>query len=141
MRIVVTGSNGFVGQYLCDYLEFRGHEVVRIVRGNKNKKSGNFVSLSSFSSPVELRSVLKRASAVIYLAGLAHMPEKFIDIHQARKINVTYPVNFAQEAKRMGIPRFVYISSVKVFILLCACEQRAYKHQSLVANILGTGSH
>ena len=115
MKIVVTGSNGFVGQYLCDYLELRGHEVIRVVRHIEKKEASNFVTLKDFSNPSEVWDGLKGASAVIYLAGLAHVPDRFISLKKARMINVSYPVKFALEASKRGISRFVYISSVKVF--------------------------
>ncbi len=115
MKIVVTGSNGFVGQYLCDYLELHGHEVMRVVRGIEKKEAGNFVPVQDFSNPSEFWGALEGASAVIYLAGLAHVPEGFINLEKARMINVSYPVKFALEASKRGISRFVYISSVKVF--------------------------
>lgn len=32
MRIAVTGAAGFVGSHVCEVLDYRGHEVVRLVR-------------------------------------------------------------------------------------------------------------
>ena len=36
MKIMITGSNGFIGTYISNYLENQGHEILRVVRHKEN---------------------------------------------------------------------------------------------------------
>ncbi|MDR5730482.1 MAG: NAD-dependent epimerase/dehydratase family protein [Terriglobia bacterium] len=55
MRVMVTGSAGFIGQNLCVRLGEAGHEVLAVTRQ---------------TAPAELRTLAARAEAVVHLAGV-----------------------------------------------------------------------
>lgn len=42
MKVLVSGSHGFIGGALCDYLESNGHEVSRLVRPTSENKEGDY---------------------------------------------------------------------------------------------------
>jgi uncharacterized protein (TIGR01777 family) len=72
MKIVVTGATGFIGRAVVVSLARQGHDLVSVVR-----KSGSASDLpsksvnwdSSQDSPGDIASALKKADAVIHLAG------------------------------------------------------------------------
>lgn len=69
MRILISGSSGFVGTELIKYLELHGHEVFRLVR-NKNKLSDHAIFFDPASSalPSNLEP-FEKMDAVINLSG------------------------------------------------------------------------
>ena len=55
MKILVTGSNGFIGKHLCDYLLRKGHNVLPFDLNN---------------SEAELEEYIKEADFIVHLAGV-----------------------------------------------------------------------
>jgi len=101
-----------VGGHLCRALEAAGVEVVRAVR---NPQSGA-VAVGSIDSSTEWSAVLKGLDAVVHLAGRAHiLHETAIDpLVEFRKVNVEGTLNLAQQATRIGVKRFIFVSSIGV---------------------------
>lgn len=66
MKILVTGSRGLVGSHLVPFLQTKGHEVVRLVRGNQ-PKSGEIV-WNPAKREIDT-SQLEGFDAVVHLAG------------------------------------------------------------------------
>ena len=60
MRIAVTGATGFVGQLLCNVARGRGHEVIRISRGEGGDRRWD---------PLREPAPLEGVEAVFHLAG------------------------------------------------------------------------
>ena len=67
MKILVTGSSGFVGSALVTQLTGGGHYVVRLVRGVPNKERGD-IFWDPVSAKIE-RARLEKLDAVVHLAG------------------------------------------------------------------------
>jgi len=86
MKIAVTGAGGFVGSHLCVALVAAGHEV---------------------REP----SALQGADAVVHLANIAH---RKADEDELRRVNVEGTRRLVRNAAAAGVPRFLYLSSVKV---------------------------
>ena len=92
MKILVTGSSGFIGRHLCTELGRRDHEVV------------------PFDRPQDVRSVadVERAlytrdiGAVINLAGMLGTPELLGAERTAAETNVLGAVNIYDAAARYG---------------------------------------
>ena len=114
MKIMITGSNGFIGTYISNYLENHGHEILRVVRYKENACDVKRFHTLDFEKMEASQHLFQAVDAVIHLAGLAHIPEKNLDLLDARKINVTQTLNLASQAKKNGISKFVFLSSVKV---------------------------
>jgi uncharacterized protein (TIGR01777 family) len=67
MKILVSGSHGFIGTALCDYLKSKGHTLLRLIRPNQIAKSDEV-----FWNPYERfidQTKLDDLEAVIHLAG------------------------------------------------------------------------
>jgi nucleoside-diphosphate-sugar epimerase len=117
MRVLITGSNGFVGKALTEYLVGMGMEIVAIDRNIdflSNKKI-NFYNInitldSDFSVP------LKNVDVVIHLAARAHfISEKNESYYSQYRAENYYPsINLLNQAIRSGVKRFIYFSSIGV---------------------------
>ena len=110
MRLLVTGSNGFLGRRACLTLRDYGFHVTAYSRSNCNWPDG----IDCFFS--EHTHTLSSFDSVLHLAGRAHvMNESDIDpLSSYRKANFFQTLDFARNAALSGVKRFVYISSVKV---------------------------
>ena len=97
MNIGITGAGGFVGRRFIEY--------------NRNRYSITRIPLR-LTKPAELE--LPRVHAIIHLAGKAH-DMKAADDRAYWEVNYELTRSLANEAKKRGIPHFVYISSVKVY--------------------------
>ncbi|MGP1717927.1 MAG: NAD-dependent epimerase/dehydratase family protein [Methylophilus sp.] len=106
MKLLITGTSGFVGQFLQKTLAGQAHHAVTLSRGTTEDL------LKAESYP----GVYQQVDTLIHLAGRAHvMHETAEDIYQAyAAVNIDYTLKVAELARRLKIKRFVFLSSVKV---------------------------
>lgn len=106
---LVTGANGFLGNYVCREILDRGYEVVRLSRGSTTEGETTF-SLSTKPTASEICKIIdERQAAIVYhLAGIS----------QASDLEALYRANvfFAQSvlsgaASAKSPPRVVLIGS------------------------------
>ncbi|MEM8629321.1 MAG: TIGR01777 family oxidoreductase [Chlamydiota bacterium] len=64
MRVLISGSSGFIGRSLSRYLRSQGHLVVPLVR--KKGQEGHFFS---FENPKETEEALEGFDAIVHLGG------------------------------------------------------------------------
>lgn len=69
MRILISGSHGFIGAACCSYFQEQGHTVVRLVRSKKDLQSGSSIYWNPEIGDVE-KEDFEDFDAVIHLAGL-----------------------------------------------------------------------
>jgi len=100
--ILVTGASGFVGKALCEELLRRNALVAPI------KLAG--------AAPKKIAVALRQCRAVVHLAARVHVMRDFAHdtLSEHRRINVDGTLALARQAAAAGVPRFVFISSVKV---------------------------
>ena len=116
MKILITGSNGFVGTNLRKYLEGKGHQCVTLDVRNADYDWTEFAKI-----PFE------SCDAIVHLAGKAHDLKKVASEQSYFDINVglTEKIFNASIAK---VPRFVYFSSSKA-----SADGNAYGRSKLAA--------
>lgn len=120
MKVLVTGTDGYIGSLLAPLLLDRGHEVVGLDTGYyRNGWLYNGVSKSPASLSKDLRHItaedLEGFEAVVHLAELSNDPLGQLNPEITFKINHEGSVALAKMAKAVGVRRFVYTSSCSVY--------------------------
>lgn len=123
MKILVTGTEGYIGSRLAPLLIGDGHEVVGLDTGYYRDGWLYSPPVQRFLSPrtllTDLRSVtpsdLEGFDAVVHLAELSNDPLGENRPEVTYRINHQGSVHLAQLAKQAGVARFVYASSCSVY--------------------------
>lgn len=121
MRVLVTGTEGYIGAVVPGVLLERGHDVVGVDTGFH--RAG---SLYRNGTPVAPRTLLKDIrdldeddvegfDAIVHMAELSNDPVGQLNPDITYDINHRGSVHLAELAKRRGIERFVYTSSCSVY--------------------------
>lgn len=116
MKVLLTGSNGFLGQYLLQFLAEKGDSVLAHTRKAQTFDHPNINNIN-FDLNDNLDNIdLNQVEVVIHCAGRAHvMHETAVSPLEAyRQTNVQGTLNLAQKAEKSGVKRFIYLSSIKV---------------------------
>jgi len=120
MKILVTGSEGYLGSLLAPELINRGFEVVGLDTGFYKEAA---LFHRGQTTPLTLDCDLRRLEAK-HLAGIdaiVHMAELSNDPIGQLAPEITYEINhrgslhLAETARRAGVKRFVYMSSCSVY--------------------------
>lgn len=123
MKILVTGSEGYIGSRLVPLLFRHGHEVVGFDTGYYRDgwlySDNNRMVLSARTIYKDLRHLaetdLAGCEAVVHLAELSNDPLGANKPEVTHRINHLGSVSLAEKARKLGIRRFVYTSSCSVY--------------------------
>lgn len=120
LRVVLTGSEGYLGCVTVPVLMGRGHQVRGIDTGYY--KAGwlyNGVGQTPQTLVRDVRRVsaadLVGADAVVHMAELSNDPLGQLAPHVTFEVNHQGSVRLARLAKQAGVRRFVYMSSCSVY--------------------------
>lgn len=117
MKLLLTGSSGFVGSALLPAMLAAGYEVVCAWRQIPSKCPTLVQSFSypGLEFPVDWTPALEGVSVVVHAAALAHVlpGDQCNALHVFRRVNITGTLQLAQQAAAAGVSRFVFISSIK----------------------------
>lgn len=120
MRVLVTGTEGYLGCLLAGLLMRRGHEVTGVDTGFY--KAGwlfNGVDRSPRTLQKDVRHITARdldgIEAVVHMAELSNDPLGQLSPHITFEINHKGSVRLATLAKEAGVSRFVHMSSCSVY--------------------------
>ena len=107
MKILITGSTGFIGTNLQEYLKDKMQDVefYYIVRSKTGKQKE--------WGWEELAKIPKEIDAVIHLAGLAHDTKKSQDDSAYYRVNFELTKNLYDWYLKSKATKFIYTSSVK----------------------------
>lgn len=99
MRVMVTGSGGFVGRHLVPKLAENGHEPLTVGRTSSSRTEHLRLPELPTSSEAwtKILSELK-PDAVIHLAGQSHIPTSWQDVGETMRINVAVSAALMQAA-------------------------------------------
>ncbi|MCZ6664404.1 MAG: SDR family oxidoreductase [Gammaproteobacteria bacterium] len=123
MRVLITGTDGYIGALVAPFLADRGHRVRGIDTGFYRD---GWLSVDSGPSAVrpsvvskDLRHIdpsdLVDCDAVVHLAELSDDPLCEIDPEVTFEINRAGSVALGELAREAGVRRFVYASSCSVY--------------------------
>jgi len=118
MKVIVTGSNGFLGQHLVDFLWKKGYEIIGVGRGeNRNVTTNGFtykkLDLTNNEEIVNLIDYIK-PEIVIHNAAMSKPDECEDNKEECILQNVT-TTKFLVESLRKYDPYFIYVSTDFVF--------------------------
>mgnify|MGYP000850279436 FL=1 len=119
MRVLVTGSHGYIGSVLVPILQAQGHTVVGL-------DADFYAGCDFLGSPTEIERIdedvrdvqaatLRGFEAVLHLAALSNDPLGNLDPALTDQINHAASVRLARLAKEAGVPRFVFTSSCSIY--------------------------
>jgi len=115
MKILLTGSRGYIGTVMAPFLVEAGHEVVgvdtdlyrRSTFGAWREAIHTIVKDIRDLAPADLRGF----DAVVHLAALSNDPLGDLNPEITYDINHHASVHLARVAKEAGVPRFAFASS------------------------------
>ena len=113
MRILITGANGFIGQYCVAAFSKAGWQVRAISRQLLLERPG--VEVMRFPldpMSTDWTTLFRGVNCILHLAGVAHRPTAVLSEYE--KINVQLTRVIAEAATACGVERFVYLSSIAV---------------------------
>jgi nucleoside-diphosphate-sugar epimerase len=120
MKILVTGTEGYLGSLLAPTLMTQGHDLVAVDTGFY--KSGwlyNGAPLTPRTLNKDIRHItledLKNVEAVVHMAELSNDPTGELAPNITYEINHKGSIRLATLAKEAGVERFVYMSSCSVY--------------------------
>jgi NADH dehydrogenase len=112
VKILVTGVTGLIGPRLVDRLLHDGHQVValvRVPRGEfKRQRPGLSVLRGDMTDPASLERAVTGCQVVVHLANATAIT----DWDRARAINVQGTRSLLEAAKKAGVGRVVFTSTL-----------------------------
>ena len=121
MKILVTGTEGYLGSLLSPFLMQKGHEVLAVDTGfYKVGWLYNGTELTAKTLNKDIRHItledLQGVEAVVHMAELSNDPAGQLSPDITYDINHQGSVHLATSAKvARGVRRFVYMSSCSVY--------------------------
>ncbi len=120
MKILVTGTEGYLGSLLPPLLIERGHEVVGVDTGfYKVGWLYNGTEVTAKTLNKDIRNItskdLQDIEAVVHMAELSNDPTGQLSPNITYDINHHGSVRLAKLAKEAGVRRFIYMSSCSVY--------------------------
>ncbi|MBD1860389.1 MULTISPECIES: NAD(P)-dependent oxidoreductase [Trichocoleus] len=120
MKVLVTGTEGYLGSLFAPLLMKHGHEVIGVDTGYY--KVGwlyNATDLTAKTLNKDIRHItaedLQGVDAIVHMAELSNDPTGQLSPNITYDINHKGSVRLAELAKAAGVRRFVYMSSCSVY--------------------------
>ncbi len=133
MRVLVTGGSGFIGSHVVDKLRARGHKpVIYDLRPSPwHTEDGHQVEtvLGSITDREALERALHSCDAVAHLAAVADVNDVHAEPEDAERVNARGTVAVLEAARRAGVKRIVYASTIWVY---SDCVEEAVNEDTLL---------
>ena len=125
MKILLTGSTGFIGRALTSYLleqtdallhlAIRKSSDMEMIEQTYNERVLS-TCIGDISAGTNWLDLLIDCDVVVHCAARVHIMDEWVrdPLRAFREINVDGTLNLAQQAAQAGVRRFIYLSSIKV---------------------------
>ena len=117
MKVLLTGSRGYIGTVMTPMLQKAGHEVVGLDADLYSRctfeEGGQIVDIPTIirdTRDVRLEDV-EGFDAIIHLAALSNDPLSDLNPSLTYDVNHLASVKIAELAKKAGVPKFIFASS------------------------------
>jgi nucleoside-diphosphate-sugar epimerase len=117
MRILSTGSTGFVGKALMSALHTKRHEISAPMRfQSESSASLNSFVIGDIDATTNWCTALNGADAVVHLAARVHIIRDTArnPLAEFRTVNTDGTLNLARQAATAGVRRFIFLSTIGV---------------------------
>jgi nucleoside-diphosphate-sugar epimerase len=111
LRVLVTGSQGFVGRHVMSYLAGHGFEPIGTDVSAGADVVGSIVDMSFVNDKLSRLDF----EAIVHLAGIADIKKTIEDPYTCYQVNCFGTLNALELASKKGVKRFLYPSSANVF--------------------------
>jgi len=125
LKVLITGSGGFIGSHLTERCVELGYEVRAFVRYNSNNRWG-WLDSSLYKNEIEVVSgdirdydlvynALKGCDSVFHLAALIGIPYSYISPLAYIRTNIEGTYNILQSAKMLGTENILITSTSETY--------------------------
>jgi len=125
MKVLVTGSEGFIGSHLTEMLVEKGYKVKAFVRYNF-KNDWGWLEKSKYLKEIEIYTgdirdydsvydAMKDVDVVFHLAALIGIPYSYISPLAYIKTNIEGTYNVLEAARKLNIQRVIHTSTSEVY--------------------------
>ncbi|MBT3983273.1 MAG: NAD(P)-dependent oxidoreductase [Bacteriovoracaceae bacterium] len=116
MKVIVSGSTGFIGSHICDRLQSEGVDIYSLARNQRKFKDfdvkGKFVQCDFNSLKDEMLEELPESvDAIIHVAGtlFSHNPNDYYQMNVERTLDFINMLKKKYEAQRV---KLIFFSSI-----------------------------
>lgn len=116
MRLLITGSSGFIGTHLISHLKKQNHEIYCIDKVGNNSTAADqtkIIDLLDISDTDEFFN--KKFNAVIHLAAMVSVQQSFNDPVNSFAANIFLTIKMLKICKNFNIPKIIFASSAAVY--------------------------
>ena len=126
MKIFITGSEGFFGSHLTEFLVNKGHYVTALIQYNsfhnygwleelkKSKKKTNFL-FGDIRDSSFIFDATKNHDVIINLAALISIPYSYISVKSYLDTNLIGLYNILEASKKNKIQQLIHTSTSEVY--------------------------
>lgn len=115
MKILITGTSGFVGSNLLETLVNNNEYEITCAQRVPHTDHKTF-HVEDLANKIDWQPCLQNIDVVIHTAGRAHVFDRLDQKSKARffAINTDATTELARQAAQNGVRRFIFLSSIKV---------------------------
>jgi UDP-4-keto-D-QuiNAc 4-reductase len=116
MNLLITGTTGFVGKALLQYLQNNAHNLLVALRSRSPQQTVPSITVGDLLPSTNWTAALSGIDTVIHLAARAHIMRDIAadPLTEFRVVNTAGTLNLARQAAAAGVSRFIFLSSIKV---------------------------
>ena len=154
MKVLVTGSEGFIGSHLTELLVEKGFEVKAFVRYNF-KNDWGWLEESKYKNDIEIYTgdvrdfdsvydAMKDVDVVFHLAALIGIPYSYISPLAYIKTNTEGTYNVLESGRKLNLKRIIITSTSEIYgtaQYVPIDEQHPYNPQSPYAASKAAADH
>jgi|SRR5579864_8862663 len=139
--VLVTGARGFIGRVVCKLLQLDGHRVVALDQLGASEDRGDATGREiqcDISDAARLQDVFEaeRIGAILHLAAVLPTAAQR-DPMRATQVNVVGSQNLLEIARRIGVRRVIFGSSLSVYGSCAADERVRETHRPAPEDLYG----
>jgi len=121
MKILMTGSTGFIGSSLLPMLKREGHEVCELVRYVSGGRYNYYDKENRYFADLRDRDAMRNAvrdcspEVIINLAAQTAVSFSFINPIDVQETNFVAVAGLAEAAREVGVKQFIHASTSEVY--------------------------